>query len=355
MKFPETFRKYIFAILSLISAPLLFNIVYSLASQEDINTDTTRQYYDTSYWNSSKTEYMDDKISIRGNIEYSPDESSATIKISIDSNTSEIKAIQKYNGDFVFNQNTLTDIVYKRGIYKYTVFDNDGNSSIISFNVDKIDNSLISEINTIEYKLEGSTSKEWSPLVDNITIINEGTAVATIRATDKAGNKRETSTTVKIDKTSPDLLHSITYNNDYSLATINLTGNDSLSGLDSIVLGDGSVVKTSEYSFTTDKNGQYLITAIDKAGNINFISVLVDELNGNVTSGIKEIQYKLDGDTQQGWTKYTSPFKIMNEGTTIVTAKSIDNANNLSNEVTLEVKVDKTKPTENKITIRVLK
>lgn len=296
-----------------------------------------------------------EKPRIEGELNYSPDGNSATIRISTDDTISGVNFIQKYNGEMILNQNTLVDTVSKGGTYKYTVFDNAGNSSIFSINVDRIDNSLISGINTAEYKLEGSTSKGWSPLIDKITIVNEGTTIATIRATDKAGNKREISTTIKVDKTSPNLLHSITYNNDYSLATINLTGNDSLSGLDSIVLGDGSVIKTSEYSFTTDKNGQYLITAIDKAGNINFISVLVDKLDGSVTSGIKEIQYKLDGATQQGWTKYTSQFKIVNEGTTIVTAKSIDNANNSSDEVTLEVKVDKTKPTENKITIRVLK
>ena len=77
-------------------------------------------------------------------------------------------------------------------------------------------------------------------------------------------------------------------------------------------------------------------------------------LGGSKISGIKEIQYKLEGATVQNWTVYNGFFNISNEGITTVTARAYDNANNVSDEIVLQVKVDKTKPSNNQITIKVI-
>lgn len=299
-----------------------------------------------------------DKINptLSGTVSYSSDKSSAILNISVnDEGGSGVKSLQNYKGNFISGKSNLEETVLHNGYYTFAVFDEAGNKSIKTLYVDGLNNNFISQLRDVQYKLEGATVKNWTKYTGDFVVINEGVTTATVRATDNAGNTSEASSIVKVDKTSPNMLHSITYNPDNTLATILITGNDPLSGIKSIISNDGTVINSNSYTFTTDKNGEFLVSGIDNAGNISFLSVSVNGLSDNNSSGIKEIQYKLEGATVQDWSKYTSTFRISNEGTTIVKAKSYDMAGNVSDEISLSVKVDKTKPIENRITISLIK
>jgi hypothetical protein len=79
-----------------------------------------------------------------------------------------------------------------------------------------------------------------------------------------------------------------------------------------------------------------------------------DWTNGDVTvtishgsdsnSGVNRTEYKLDGAKVQDWTTYTGTLALTNEGQTTVTARTIDNAGNISTITSALVKIDKTGP-----------
>ena len=137
-----------------------------------------------------------------------------------------------------------------------------------------------------------------------------------------------------------------------------------------LVLPNGVVINEPNYKYRIDSNGEYLITAIDEAGNSSYASIKVSELgsfdegggNGgssggnnntfdSAVSGIGRIEYKLSGATIKDWTNYDRPFYISNEGITYITARTYDKAGNLSEEKTSEAKIDKSSPINNSIKI----
>jgi hypothetical protein len=79
-----------------------------------------------------------------------------------------------------------------------------------------------------------------------------------------------------------------------------------------------------------------------------------DWTNGDVTvtvssgsdsnSGVNRTEYKLEGATVQDWTPYTGTITITNEGQTTITARTIDNAGNISATASGMVQIDKTGP-----------
>ncbi|NLZ35804.1 MAG: hypothetical protein GX889_13085, partial [Clostridiales bacterium] len=91
----------------------------------------------------------------------------------------------------------------------------------------------------------------------------------------------------------------------------------------------------------------------DKAGNKTNVNIEVNELLTNInSSGISKIEYKLEGATVQNWTVYNSPFVISNEGITTIRVRAYDKAGNLSDEKVSTAKIDKTKPINNSIIIK---
>ncbi|WP_442950471.1 OmpL47-type beta-barrel domain-containing protein [Paenibacillus sp. FSL H7-0357] len=69
---------------------------------------------------------------------------------------------------------------------------------------------------------------------------------------------------------------------------------------------------------------------------------------GFPNSGFQKYQYKIDDGE---WKDYTTPIIIDTEGLYKVVARSVDNANNLSDEVSGEAKIDRTNPIVPKMTI----
>ena len=186
----------------------------------------------------------------------------------------------------------------------------------------------------------------------NYLVTDNGTY--TFEAYDTFGNKSTSSITItNIDKTSPTINNSITYNSSKTTATINIRTSDSQSGIGYIIDFKGNIVKSSSLTETVTNNGMYLVEAFYNVGNRIVKVINVDGLNANNTpSGISKIEYKLSGATTQDWTTYTSPFYITNEGITTITARTYDLAGNISSEVMSQVKIDKTKPINNGIEIR---
>ena len=184
------------------------------------------------------------------------------------------------------------------------------------------------------------------------TVSTNGTY--TFKAYDKVGNEVVVNIVVnKIDKEIPIINYTKEFNSNKTSGYINLSVIDTQSGFSKLQLPTGEIITTSTYKYPINNNGMYLFTAWDKANNKSILGVTVDELNTNDTaSGISKIEYKLSGATIKDWTTYTEPFYITNEGITTITARSYDKAGNISSEATSQVKIDKTKPINNGIEIK---
>ena len=184
------------------------------------------------------------------------------------------------------------------------------------------------------------------------TVSSNGTY--TFKAYDNVGNETIVNVVVnKIDKELPTINYTKEFNANKTSVYINLSVIDSLSGFSKLELPTGEIITTSSYKYPISNNGMYLFTAWDKANNESVIVVTVNELNTNDTaSGISKIEYKLSGATIKDWTTYTEAFYITNEGITTITARSYDKAGNISSEATSQVKIDKTKPINNGIEIK---
>lgn len=213
--------------------------------------------------------------------------------------------------------------------------DNAGNISektfIIKIGVDGING--ISGIKKIEYKLQGAIETDWQTYTEPLELTGNGFLMIMARAIDKAGNVAE----------------------DISYVQAVILGN---SGIDKILYKlDGATKQDwTEYSnvFTIKNKGitSILVKALDKAGNIAYENSVAKIGFENVTpSEIGRVEYKLTGATEQDWTEYTAPFYIENEGITYITARAYDVVGNVSEEVSGQVKLDKTAPINNSIKV----
>ena len=295
------------------------------------------------------------------------------VSISSNDTLSGIKRIKTPNGSYI-NASSSNYTINNNGNYTFEVEDNAGNITSRTITVTNIDNTapiLNISKDTNEWTKDNInltiTATDSQSSIDRIKLPN-GSFVSggntnylvtdngtyTFEAYDVFGNKATNSITItNIDKTSPTINNSITYNNSKTSATINITTSDSQSGIGYIVDFKGNIVKSSSLTETVTNNGMYLVESFDNVGNRTLKVITVDGLNSNNTqSGISRIEYKLSGATVQDWTTYSNPFYITNEGITTITARSYDLAGNLSSEVTSQVKIDKTKPINNGIEIR---
>lgn len=67
-------------------------------------------------------------------------------------------------------------------------------------------------------------------------------------------------------------------------------------------------------------------------------------------SGVNRTEYKLTGLAEQDWTTYSEPFHVNSEGETTISARTIDNQENISQLSKKIVKIDMTPPTSPSIT-----
>lgn len=238
-----------------------------------------------------------------------------------------------------------------------------------------------------EYSLSGATTLGWTPYNDGdkITISNDGQTTISARTIDLAGNISPIATAVvKIDRTAP-------AQPAVKLSAASWTASDVRVTIAPGIDSGGSGVHRTEFSLagattlgwttytglvTIMAEGQTTVSArtIDNAGNIGGVGTAVVSIDKtapvapavalsttqwtaapNVTvtiaegadsggSGVNRTEYSLKGATTLGWTVYTGPLAITAEGQTTVSARTIDNAGNISVSASAAAKIDRTPP-----------
>ena len=289
----------------------------------------------------------------------------------IDTNPNTIpdNTIETVNGNNI--NFTLTN---KTMYFHIKAVDNVGNSSeTVHFKVEDNENPILNitgiptEWTKEDILLSISASDELSGIKsiilpngnvinsDKVTYLTDKNGNLTFKAIDNVGNiTTKTITIDKIDKIGPELTYKKEISSSKLSGFINISLNDTMSGVDYLVLPDNTkVYNVSNYKYPINNNGIYYFMAYDKLGNGSSLSISVDELLTNINpSGISKIEYKLEGATVQNWTVYNSPFVITNEGITIIRVRAYDKAGNLSDEKVSTAKIDKTKPINNSIIIK---
>ena len=155
-----------------------------------------------------------------------------------------------------------------------------------------------------------------------------------------------------IDKTPPIINIDKIINSNKLSGYLNITVTDN-DVIDEIILPNNERTTSNNIQYPLLNNGFYMVTARDKANNKTTSTIEVSEIITNIVpSDISKIEYKLEGATIQNWTVYDSPFIITNEGITTIRVRAYDKAGNLSDEKISIVKIDKTKPINNSVIIR---
>lgn len=219
--------------------------------------------------------------------------------------------------------------------------------------------------------VEGSTASQ--------TVTDNGNYV--FIAQDKAGNEKVAQFTVdNIDRIVPTLsLAQMITNETNQDVEIRATASDEESGIKRIKLPNGEWVSGGNASYFAKGNGTYTFVSEDNVGNQTTKSITISnidktsptapkitnnqEWNKNPSipvtitggsdgqSGLKGIEYKLEGATVTGWTNYTGLFEVTSEGETKIIARTVDKVGNVSEEVVSYVRIDRTAPHNSSIII----
>ncbi|MCH4259305.1 MAG: hypothetical protein LKF87_10120 [Clostridium tyrobutyricum] len=288
---------------------------------------------------------------------------------------------------------TATDTfkVTQNGTYTFKAYDKAGNVTTQTVTVSKIDKTAPgtptisndkgtvtitpgtdseSDVKEVDYSIDGGAYQKYTAPF-TLEVGSHTVKAKTVDNAENTSSEVSEDITVSVpDKTGPNL--NITGNpeswtNEDVTLTVNASDEDGGSGFDKIVLPDNSEITTATDTFKVTQNGTYTFKAYDKAGNVTTQTVTVSKIdktapgtptisndNGTVTitpgtdseSGVKEVDYSIDGGTYQ---KYTAPFTL-EVGSHIVKARTVDNAENTSSEVSKDISVsvpDKTGPNLN--------
>ncbi|MDP4098517.1 fibronectin type III domain-containing protein [Paenibacillus sp. P96] len=238
----------------------------------------------------------------------------------------------------------------------------------------------ISGVSRTEYSLGGAQTAGWSAVTGSFRVTAEGQTTVSARTIDNAGNISSTATTVvTIDRTGPGkptITPSSTLSNQTVTVQIAPAGDVDLNYIEYRL--SGAITQTWQRyngSFALPRvEGETIIVArsIDTAGNYsgeNTAKVLLDmttptspmiSLNpsGKVTSdvtasitpgtdvlsGVRITEYALAGATVADWRTYSGSFQVTSEGQTTVSARTVDNAGNISSVRTAVIHIDKTGP-----------
>ncbi|PLS01446.1 OmpL47-type beta-barrel domain-containing protein [Neobacillus cucumis] len=245
-----------------------------------------------------------------------------------------------------------------------TVADPDGQWSKDDVTVKLTATDDLSGVKSTYYSINHSEFVEGTEL----TIQQEGINTVSFYSVDNAGNIEEVkSVDVKIDKQAPE---SVINASEYwykDKVDLELTAADDLSGVQATYYSvNGSDFKEGT-SFTVDQEGVNTVSfySIDNAGNFEIqqkIEVVVDKtapvtvsdvkdqwytdsVNVKLTarddlSGVKATYYSIDGaDFSEG-----TNAAVGTEGVHQLAFYSVDNAGNIEEQKTVEVKIDKTAP-----------
>jgi large repetitive protein len=214
-------------------------------------------------------------------------------------------------------------------------------------------------INGLEF-VEGTT----------LTVTEEGLNEVSFYSVDNAGNVEEVKTVeVKIDANAPETISNVTEEWSKGEVAVELTATDDLSGVAGTfysINGLEFVEGTTTFTVTEEGVNEVSFYSVDNAGNVEevkTVEVKIDkeapETVSNVTdqwskgevaveltatddlSGVAGTFYSINGsDFVEGTT-----FTVTEEGVNEVSFYSVDNAGNIEEVKTVEVKIDKTAPT----------
>jgi N-acetylneuraminic acid mutarotase len=241
-----------------------------------------------------------------------------------------------------------------------------------------------SGVSRTEYSLSGATTLGWTTYSGQVMVSAEGQTTLSARTVDTAGNvSLVTTAVVKIDRTVPGVpgITESTLAWTAADATFSLApGTDTGSGAarTEYMLSGATTLGWTTYTgaVTITAEGQTTINArtVDQAGNtsgprlgailidktkpttpvitpsatgwsVSDVSVSIVSGTDKTGSGVSKTEYKLSGAITKDWTTYATAFSISTEGQTMVEARTIDRAGNISAIATVTVKLDKTKPT----------
>lgn len=131
-----------------------------------------------------------------------------------------------------------------------------------------------------QYSMDGGTT--WTDYSATITLSSDGNYNIIARTVDNAGNisGNTSAYSVIVDKTAPSLnLTPSTSSWTNQNVAITANGTDSLSGVKSITLPNGSTVNGSSTNYTVSSNGTYNFTVTDNAGNSKVQSFTVSNID----------------------------------------------------------------------------
>jgi alpha-tubulin suppressor-like RCC1 family protein/uncharacterized lipoprotein NlpE involved in copper resistance len=214
------------------------------------------------------------------------------------------------------------------------------------------------------YSINGSQLTEGT----TPTIIQEGSNILSFYSVDNAGNNEEVKTVeVKIDKTSPETNFVISDQLNNKELTLNLTALDTFSGVAKTFysVNGSEFVEGNTFSISADGNNKVSFYSVDNAGNIEELKteeVLLDKKapetvsdisnkwnKGDMSitltatddlSGVANTFFSLNGsEFSEGTT-----FNVNKEGNNKVIFYSVDNAGNVEEFNTKELKIDSTPP-----------
>lgn len=308
---------------------------------------------------------------------------------------SGVRRIQTPDGTW-HNRSSLNHAIDRNGTYTFRVEDNAGNVTTESITINNIDKTLptinvtqdITQWTNTDVNLNVTTNDNASGVKriqtpdgtwhnrSSLTYRVEVNGTYTFRVEDVAGNVRTHNHTVSnIDKVKPDLTYTLTPNRYTNTdVDIRVSATDADSGVRRIKNPDEVWANSSSITYRVAENGTYSFSAQDIAGNIRDMDVfvgIIDKIdpnkptinltedertwvnrdviatiihNGNDGVSDSWVEYKLEGDTTKGWTKYDGPITIKNDGKTTVVSRAVDSAGNKSEEVRKTVYVDQTAP-----------
>lgn len=218
------------------------------------------------------------------------------------------------SGDF-----TVTD----NGIYTFTLYDNVGNSKILTENINNIDkimpegvlslqeNRLTDEKIKISWKAFDLQSGFSKILLPDSTFSTNATGEFTVSQMgdysfviyDRVGNTRELSINVSnVDMINPIL--EVTQDTDKwtnGEITLNWKADDYQSGLQNVILPSSESVTDKQGSYRVTENGNYIFLAYDKIGNgilVEHQVANIDKINPNLDLTVDSAD---DGGIQISW------------------------------------------------------
>jgi large repetitive protein len=236
------------------------------------------------------------------------------------------------------------------------------NSDAVKVDLTATDN--LSGVAKTYYSINGSEYLEGN----SFTVTGEGVIQVSFYSVDNAGNEEAVKTEfVKLDNQAPETVSDVTDKWNTGDVTVNLTATDNESGVATTFysINGSKFVEGTEITVNQEGINKVSFYSVDNVGNVEVVKtvdVMVDktapttisdftdkwnkdQVAAKLTatdelSGVAKTYYSINGTDYVEGTQFT----VSQEGINKVSFYSVDNAGNIEDLQTVEVKVDKTAP-----------